>query len=145
MSHEIATYKILTRKNFKSQVLSWNLNPSWQIEVLTQLKISIWLIKAFIFNASKLFNSKHYPYDNDDMWLDKLLMKFTFLQVKNALCKVELLEFIETLRWECDNKWWNHAPHILIKAPPLTPTPPKGKTRNKMERPTSKKTKKETT
>jgi hypothetical protein len=67
MSHEIATYKILTSKNFKSQVLSWNLNPSWQIEVLTQLKISIWLIKAFIFNASKLFNSKHYPYDNDDV------------------------------------------------------------------------------
>jgi hypothetical protein len=50
-------------------------NSSWQIEVLTQLKISIWLIKAFIFNASKLFNSKHYPYDNDDMSLDKLLMK----------------------------------------------------------------------
>jgi hypothetical protein len=117
--------------------LRWNLNPSRQIEVLTQLKISIWLIRAFIFNASKLFNSKHYPYDNDDMSLDKLIMKFTILNVKNALCKVELFEFIETLRCKCDNKWWNLAPHILTKAPPNK----KGKkTRNKMEGPTSKKT-----
>ncbi len=117
-------------------------NPSKQIEVLTQLKISIWLIKAFIFNASKLFNSKHYPYDNDDMSRDKLLMKFTILKVKNALCKVELLEFIETLRCECDNKWWNPTPHTLTKAhpkPPSSPSP-QGKTRNKMEGPTSKKT-----
>jgi hypothetical protein len=75
--------------SLKSQ-LEVKSNPSWQIEVLTQLKISIWLIKAFIFNASKLFNSKHYPYDNDDMSLDKLLTKFTILKVKNALCKVEL-------------------------------------------------------
>jgi len=103
--------------SFKSQ-FEMKSNPSKQIEVLTQLKISIWLIKAFIFNASKLFNSKHYPYDNDDMSLDKLLMKFTILKVKNALCKVELLEFIETLRCECDNKWWNPTPHILSKAHP---------------------------
>ncbi len=122
MSHEIATYKILTRKNFKSQVLGWNLNPSWQIEVLTQLKISIWLIKAFIFNASKLFNSKHYPYDNDDMSLDKLIMKFTILKVKNVLCKVDLLEFIETLGCKCDNKWWNPCTPYINKS---TPTPKK--------------------
>jgi hypothetical protein len=96
LSHEIATYKFFTRKNFKSPKsqlnLRWNLNSSWQIEILTQLKISIWLIKTFIFNASKLFTSKHYPYDNDDMSLDKLIMKFTILKVKNVLCKVELFE-----------------------------------------------------
>ncbi len=102
--------------SFKSQ-FEMKSNPSKQIEVLTQLKISIWLIKAFIFNASKLFNSKHYPYDNDDMSLDKINNEFTILKLKNALCKVELLEFIETLRCECNNKWWNPAPQILTKAP----------------------------
>ncbi len=121
MSHEKKKIrKMLVTWNCHLQVsrlnLRWNLNPSRQIEVLTQLKISIWLIRAFIFNASKLFNSKHYPYDNDDMSLDKLIMKFTILNVKNALCKVELFEFIETLRCKCDNKWWNLAPHILTKA-----------------------------
>jgi len=105
--------KCITGGTLFCDVGFWSLAPKGpQIEVLTQLKISIWLIKAFIFNASKLFNSKHYPYDNDDMSLDKLLMKFTILKVKNALCKVELLEFIETSRCECDNKWWNPAsPH----------------------------------
>jgi hypothetical protein len=29
------------------------------------------------------------------MSLDKLVMKFTILKVKNVLCKVELLEFID--------------------------------------------------
>jgi hypothetical protein len=104
--------KKLQVSSLKSQ-LEVKSNPSWQIEVLTQLNTSIWLIKAFIFNASKLLNSKHYRYDNDDMSLDKLLMEFTILKVKNALCKVELLEFIETLRCECDNKWWNLEPHIF--------------------------------
>ncbi len=39
------------------------------------------------------------------------------MKVKNALCKVELLECIETLRCECENKWWNPALHILTRAP----------------------------
>jgi hypothetical protein len=69
-----------TGKNFKSQVSTWGeiLTQADKIEVLTQLKISNWLIKAFIFNASKLFNSKHYLYDNDDMSLEKLITSSQF-------------------------------------------------------------------
>jgi hypothetical protein len=37
-------------------------------------------------------------------WLNMLLMKFTILWVKNALCMAELLEFLETLKCEFENK-----------------------------------------
>jgi hypothetical protein len=127
LSHDFATYKFFTRKNFKSQV-EVKSNLSDKLKSWPNSKSQFDSSRQFIFNASKLFNSKHYPYDNDDMSLDKLLMKFTILKVKNLLCKVELLEFVETLRCECDNKWWNLAPHILTKAtPPPAPSPQKEK------------------
>ena len=58
-------------------------------------------------NFSTLHN---YPSDdcdritNTELWLERVLLKFQYIEEENDMCKEELLEFMETLRHECENK-----------------------------------------
>jgi hypothetical protein len=36
--------------------------------------------------------------------LEKLILEFKSREVENNMCKVELLVFMETLKYECENK-----------------------------------------
>ena len=65
-----------------------------------------------IFNATKLFSSCNYPsndYDqitNIELWLERILLKFQYIDEEIDICKGELLEFMETLRHECENNFF---------------------------------------
>lgn len=68
-----------------------------------------------IFNAAKLFSPKHYPEDEEertrstDLWLERLVNKFVASADERDLCRAEMLEFIETMRYECGQKSINEA------------------------------------
>jgi hypothetical protein len=63
-----------------------------------------------IFNAAKLFSPCNYPSDDSDritntaLWLERILLKFQYIEEEKDMCKGELLEFTETLQHECENK-----------------------------------------
>ena len=63
-----------------------------------------------IFNAAKLFSPRNYPSDDSDrisnteLWLERILLKFQYIEEESDTCKGEHLEFTETLRHECENK-----------------------------------------
>ena len=63
-----------------------------------------------IFNAANFFNPRNYPNNdsnrstNTELWLERMLLKFQYTKEKSNMCKGELLEFIEILQHECENK-----------------------------------------
>ena len=63
-----------------------------------------------IFNAAKLFSPCNYPSDDSDritntaLWLERILLKFQYIEEESDMCKGELLEFTGTLQHECENK-----------------------------------------
>ena len=63
-----------------------------------------------IFNTSILFTPKYDPSDEEvpitisEQWLKRLIIKFGLMAVESDASRVELLEFVETLRHECENK-----------------------------------------
>ena len=65
-----------------------------------------------VFNTSKLFGPKYYPSDEDvhitmlEEWLERLIIKFGLTEAKSYASRVKLLEFVETLRHECET---NHC------------------------------------
>jgi len=67
-----------------------------------------------IFNVAKLFNARNYPSDDSDrnsnteLWLKRILLEFQYTEEENDMCKGELLEFMETLLHECENKTMAH-------------------------------------
>jgi hypothetical protein len=86
-----------------------------------------------VFNASKLFSPKYYPSDEEiritmsEQWLERLIVKFGLTVVESDASRAELLEFVETLRHECENKslyeawqfcgaineWYTNWPHLM--------------------------------
>ena len=86
-----------------------------------------------VFNASKLFSPKYYPSDEEvritmsEQWLERLIIKFRFTAVESDASRAKLLEFVETLRHECENKslyeawqfcggineWYTNWPHLM--------------------------------
>ena len=56
-----------------------------------------------IFNGAQLFNPRKYPSNDNDratnteLWLERILLKFQYIEEGSDMCKGELLEFIETL------------------------------------------------
>ena len=81
----------------------------------------------------KLFSPKYYPSDEEvritmpKQWLERLIIKFRFTVVESDASRAELLEFVETLRHECENKslyeawqfcggindWYTNWPHLM--------------------------------
>jgi hypothetical protein len=62
-----------------------------------------------IFNTSKLFNPKYYPSDEvhitiSQQGLERLIINFGLMVVESDVSRAKLLEFVETLRHECENK-----------------------------------------
>jgi hypothetical protein len=63
-----------------------------------------------IFNVAKLFSPHKYPNDDSDQitntetHLKRILLKFQYTKEESDMCKRELLEFMATLRHECENK-----------------------------------------
>ena len=67
-----------------------------------------------IFNVAKFFSPHNYQSDDSDqnsntkLWLKRILLEFQYTEVENDMCKGELLEFMETLLYECENKTMAH-------------------------------------
>jgi hypothetical protein len=63
-----------------------------------------------ILNEAKFFNLRNYPNDDSDritnieLWLKRILLEFQYIEEESDMCKGKLLEFMETLRHECENK-----------------------------------------
>ena len=63
-----------------------------------------------IFKATKIFSPHNHPNDDSDrftntkLWLKGQLLKFQYPKEENDTCKGKLLEFTETLWYECENK-----------------------------------------
>jgi hypothetical protein len=63
-----------------------------------------------IFNATKVFSPRNYPRNdsgritNTELWLERILLKFQYIEEESDMCKGELLEFTGTLQHECENK-----------------------------------------
>ena len=57
-----------------------------------------------------LYSPKCYPSDEEvhitksKQWLERLIIKFGLTMVESDGSRVELLEFVKTLRQECENK-----------------------------------------
>lgn len=69
------------------------------------------------FNASIFLSPKCYPTDEEvnitmvEQWLKKFIKKFGLMLVESDASRANLLEFVETLKHECENKsfyeaWW---------------------------------------
>jgi hypothetical protein len=64
----------------------------------------------FVFNTSKLCTFKYYASDEavfitmSKQCFERLIIKFGFTAVESDASRVELLEFLETLRHKCKNK-----------------------------------------
>ena len=63
-----------------------------------------------LFNATKVFSPCNYPSNdsgritNTELWLERILLKFQYMEEESDMCKGEPLEFTETLQHECENK-----------------------------------------
>ena len=88
---------------------------------------------SLVFNTSKLFNPKYSPSDEEvhktmsKQWLTRLIIKFGLMMVESYASRADLLEFVETLRHECENKalygalqfcgginkWYTKWPHLM--------------------------------
>ena len=66
-----------------------------------------------IYNAAKFYNLVIISYDSDritntEMCLTRVLLEFQYTEEESDMCKGELLEFMERLRHECENKTMAH-------------------------------------
>ena len=70
---------------------------------------SILLLDLLVFDTSKIFSPKYYLSDEvvcitmSKQWLESSIIKFGLMAVESDASRLELLEFVETLRHECEN------------------------------------------
>ena len=63
-----------------------------------------------MYTSLKKISPKYYPSDEEvrittlELWLERLVINFGSVAVDNDASRAELLEFVKTLRHECENK-----------------------------------------
>ena len=88
----------------------------------------------YLFSMHQSFLSpKYYPSDKEihiivsEPWLERLIMKFALMVIESNESRAELLEFVETMRHECENEslfeawqfrgsnneWYINWPHLM--------------------------------
>ena len=48
----------------------------------------------------------------EELWLERILLRFQYTEEESDMCKGQLLEFTETLQHECENNMIFEAWHI---------------------------------
>ena len=78
-------------------------------------------LNLIVFIATKLFSPHNYPRIDSDqitnaqipkLWIKRILLKSQYIGEESDMCKGELLEFTETLQYECENNLIFEAWHI---------------------------------